>query len=122
MALFASVTGQSAAVAQDEVPKSGDFALRYTWTNPTTLVFGEVSRGGDKGSVRAGGWIGWLMRNDVSSGFGHKMTGKCVAMFGMNAPSYDLVLGDCDYTDGDGDKLSRPISSLVTRRASSVCL
>jgi hypothetical protein len=45
------------------------------------------------------------MRNDGSSGFGHQMTGKCVAMFGANASGYDVVLGDCDYTDADGDKL-----------------
>jgi len=105
LALLAGMAATYPVVAQDGLPKSGDFSLRYTWVNTTTSAFGAVNRGADKGSIEAGGWIAWLMRNDGSSGFGHKMTGKCVAMFGMNATGYDVVLGDCDYTDADGDKL-----------------
>lgn len=93
------------AAADGALPGSGEFELRYTWVNPTTSGFGAVDRGGNKGSIEAGGWIGWLMRNDGSSGFGHKLTGRCVAMFGMNAGGYDVVLGDCDYSDADGDHL-----------------
>lgn len=116
MVALAAVVGSTLAVlslagpavgADGALPKSGDFELRYTWVNPTTSGFGDVDRGGDRGSIGAGGWIGWLMRNDgnSASAFGHKMSGKCVAMFGMTASGYDVVLGDCDYSDTDGDHL-----------------
>lgn len=92
------------AMAADPLPKSGTINLRYTWVNPTTSAFGAVARA-DGGMVEAGGWIAWLMRNDGTEGFGHKMTGKCVGMFGQKGGAYDLVLGDCVYSDSDGDKL-----------------
>lgn len=95
------------AVASDALPKSGDFSLRYTLVNPTTSVFGPVARGEDAsaGISGAGDWIAWLVRSDGADGFGHEMTGKCTEFYRTGAAGYELVVGNCIYTDVDGDKL-----------------
>lgn len=105
----------SPALAQDAVPASGDFELRYTWVNPTTSDFGLVDQSTAAGDVaEAGAWIAWLMRNDGSEGFGHKMTGRCIGMTRQNAEAgYTLVVGNCVYTDADGDKLYESYDGLT---------
>jgi len=103
-------------VAQDGVPSSGDFELRYTWVNPTTSAFGVVARSNDPTSVaEAGAWVAWLMTNDGSDGFGHKMTGRCVGMTRQAGGAFELVAGNCVYTDADGDQLFEEYDGLAGR-------
>lgn len=104
----------SAAVAQDALPRSGEVALRYTFTNTTTSEFGPVPRGpkAADGISAAGGWMSWLMRADGSSGFGHKLTGKCAMAYRQNPQGFDLVVGNCAYADADGDLLFESFDGL----------
>lgn len=93
--------------AADGIPSSGEFALRYTFVNTTTSNFGPVDRGvPNSGQVaEAGDWMAWLMTKDGSEGFGHKMTGKCIGMTRSGPNGFDLVAGNCVYTDQDGDQI-----------------
>lgn len=102
------------AGAQNGLPSSGEFQLRYTWVNPTTSEFGVVARGDDPTDyAEAGAWIAWLMSNDGSDGFGHKMTGRCVGMTRQAAGAFELVAGNCVYTDSDGDQLFEQYDGLT---------
>ena len=104
------------AWSQDALPSSGDFTLRYTWVNPTTSEFGVVPRSDDPTAfAEAGGWIAWLMTADNSDGFGHKMTGKCVGMTRQAGGAFELVAGNCVYTDADGDQLFEEYDGLAGR-------
>lgn len=114
VALSALLT--SPGFAQDGVPSSGDFELRYTWVNPTTSAFGVVARSTDPTAfAEAGAWVAWLMTNDGSDGFGHKMTGRCVGMTRQAEGAFELVAGNCVYTDADGDQLFEEYDGLAGR-------
>ena len=111
-AMLVASTGPT--IAQDTLPSEGTFELRYTWVNPTTSTFGPVVGPEDGYAAEAGAWVAWLMRNDGSDGFGHKMTGRCVGMTRQDATNgFLLVAGDCVYTDADGDHLYESYDGLT---------
>lgn len=102
------------SLGQEAPPSSGAFELRYTWVNPTTSAFGVVAGSEDPTSfAEAGAWVAWLMTSDGSDGFGHEMTGRCIGMSRQAGGVYQLVAGDCVYTDGDGDQLFERYDGLV---------
>ena len=111
---IAAVVGSTVATHSEDLPKSGEFHLRYTLVNPTTSAFGPVARGDGATAGRsvAGGWVAWLMRDDGSDGFGHKMTGSCTEFFRQSTTGFDMVEGDCVYVDQDGDKLYEAFDGL----------
>lgn len=113
-AVVLTVALASPVTAQDAIPTEGEFALRYTWVNTTTSDFGAVARSDQEGDLAlAGGWIAWLMTNDGSDGFGHKMTGRCSAFSRLAAGEFELVGGTCVYTDADGDQLFEQYDGLA---------
>ena len=99
------VIGAANAFAQQPtpapMPRQGEFSLTYTFVNPQPF---ETIPGADGKSGLVATNIAWLM-NDEGAGFGHRMTGRCVAFQRLEGTTVVESRGNCVYTDADGDQL-----------------
>ena len=89
------------ASAQEPLPRSGEFSLSFYFVNPTPF---PVIPGAEGVVTVNNNWIAWL-HNNSGSGFGHLMTGQCVAFTSQAGPTMVESYVNCVYTDPDGDQL-----------------